>query len=793
LVTPQVTIMPNPAGPVCQGTAVTFTASPVSGGAAPYYEWLINGVAAGGNSPVFSSNALNDGDLLKVRMTSGANCPSPASVNSNTVVMNINPVVVPAVGIAATPAGPICQGTPVTFTALPVNEGNAPIFQWRVNGLFAGFGSSFTTSTLSDGDSITVRLNSNAVCAVPQVVFSVPYIAQVFPYLAPFVTISAAPSLPVCDGDTIYFSATGSNGGATPGYQWLLNGQPAGTNSDTFSDQFDDGDIVSVVYTSSYQCPLAPADSSATITAAVMPNLTPEVTINVNPQGPVCPGDVLTFSALPVNGGATPSFQWLVNGAVSGSNSPVFVSGTLNDGDIVKVVMTSSGPCLTTPTDISNAITIQINPTITPVVTIGVAPAFPVCAGDSLTFTASFTGSGTSPSFSWRVNGVSGFSTGSQFITNQLLNGDAIDVVMQSSAFCALPSTDTSNRITAIINPLLSPSASIVADPPGTFCDGAVITYSATGFNGGSSPSWQWLLNGLPTGTGNDTLVSAMFMDGDTLQAIYTSSEECLSFNPAYSNQLVIDRLPPLQPVITAPDNICFGQEVHLTAQVTGGNGGPYFLSMDNGLGSGGDFTFIPAQTATYTLTASDSCSTPRQVSVTIVVNPLPQPAFSYDPENPDILNSVLEFSNQSSPASGWTWDFGDGSGSAEEHPTHTYTNPGYYPVTLVVTSDAGCTDSLTREVYVRNVVTFYIPNSFTPNGDGINDLFSLTGNAVSGYEMVIYGRWGQEIFRSSGINGWDGLDTQGKEAQAGVYVYVIRVFNDPEQRTIRGTITLIR
>jgi gliding motility-associated-like protein len=367
-------------------------------------------------------------------------------------------------------------------------------------------------------------------------------------------------------------------------------------------------------------------------------------------------------------------------------------------------------------------------------------------------------------------------------------------VILTSSAICAAPVSDTSNSIIAVINPMLQPSVLITANPPGVFCDGTTITYSAVGLNGGLLPDYQWLINGTATGSNNDTLVSSLFEDGDTLSLIFTSSETCLLMNPVTSNEIIIERLPPLQPLATGPVSVCKGEEVHISASVTGGNGGPYYYSWDNGLGSLSDYTFIPQSTGIYTVTVSDSCSTPRSASVTVIVNLLPEPEFSFLPVTTDILNPNLEFKDLSVNASAWQWQFGDLTGSQQQNPTHTYIAPGYYTVGLIVTSAEGCTDSIYHELYIANVVTYYIPNSFTPNGDGKNDYFGVTGYSVSGYEMVIYSRWGDEIFKSTGSKIlWDGSDSSGNPVQSGVYVYKIKVLNDPQKRLNTGTVTLIR
>ena len=795
-VVPTVSIAAVPNTPICDGTIVNFTATPAFQGPFPTYEWMVNGVVTGSNSPTFSSSALANGDIVKVKLTSSNGCAVPPSVTSNAIVMTVNPILVPEATISIAPSGPVCTGSPVTLTVASVNPGTGPVYQWLVNNVpTGGSTSSITLSNLSDGDTINVRMVSDALCAAPVTVLSNTLEADIIPYLLPDVTINMSPSVAVCDGDTISFHAIPLNGGPAPVYNWLLNGNTvSGVSGTDYAATFNDGDTIQVILTSNYQCLNDPTDSSNIKVVQVIPNVTPSVTIAVDPMGAVCPGDLLTFTATAVNAGGAGTYEWTVNGVVAGTNNPVFSSSTLSDGDIIRVKLTSSIACVTAASAFSNTITVQISPTIIPDANISVLPVTSVCKGDTLKFTSAFTGGGGAPSFEWRVNGISTGVTTSSFISTQLNNGDVVDLVLISSAFCASPSSDTSNQIIALIDPLLTPVATIIANPPGVFCDGKEITYSASGIFGGIAPSYQWMLNGQPVGTNNDTLISSTFLDGDTLSLIYTSNERCLAVNPVTSNLIIIDRLPPLEPVITGPSEVCVGQEITISVTGSGGNGGPYYFQWDQNLGDAISYTFVPSQTAVYTVAINDSCSTTRYDSILVTVNPLPVPAFDVAPERATILNPFFDFTDESVNAAAWYWSFGDNTTSSLQNPAHTYLIPGEFEIELVAVSSDGCIDSTFGKVIVENVVTFYIPNSFTPNADGVNDVFGVTGYSVEGYDLSVWGRWGQAIFESKGaFDTWDGNDSNGKPLPQGVYVYKLKVYNDPKHEVRTGTVTLIR
>src|SRR6202163_173447 len=119
-VTPSVAINASSVS-ICSGTSVTFTATPTNGGTTPAYQWQVNGVNAGTNSPGFSTNSLNNNDQVTVIMTSNASCTTAPTATSNTITMTSSSVT-PSVAINASSVS-ICSGTFVTFTATPPNGG----------------------------------------------------------------------------------------------------------------------------------------------------------------------------------------------------------------------------------------------------------------------------------------------------------------------------------------------------------------------------------------------------------------------------------------------------------------------------------------------------------------------------------------------------------------------------------------------------------------------------------------------------------------------------------------------
>jgi len=154
-------------------------------------------------------------------------------------------------------------------------------------------------------------------------------------------------------------------------------------------------------------------------------------------------------------------------------------------------------------------------------------------------------------------------------------------------------------------------------------------------------------------------------------------------------------------------------------------------------------------------------------------------------------------FTDLSLGASSWLWDFGTGVYSTDQNPEYTYSDEGEFTVWQYVENQWGCRDSTYKTITVKPSVTFYIPNAFSPNGDGINDFFHPFGNNTDtdNYQMIIYDRWGKQIFRTDNINTpWDGTspDSGGKIVPTGVYVYKISVTLGGLEKVFEGIVTLI-
>jgi len=184
-----------------------------------------------------------------------------------------------------------------------------------------------------------------------------------------------------------------------------------------------------------------------------------------------------------------------------------------------------------------------------------------------------------------------------------------------------------------------------------------------------------------------------------------------------------------------------------------------------------------PLDVATYdiglTVTSGNGCVSDVYEPDFITVYPKPEALFMVDQYVKDLLKPEFVFTDLSSEnVTIWDWDFGDGSGSSEQHPVHWYNEVGEYPVDLIVETQYGCLDTIGYHVKVEPIYTFYIPNSFTPDNDGINETFYGQGEGYVSYAMWIYDRWGEELFYSESDQlPWDG-SYMGQQVQQGTFVY---------------------
>jgi gliding motility-associated-like protein len=192
-------------------------------------------------------------------------------------------------------------------------------------------------------------------------------------------------------------------------------------------------------------------------------------------------------------------------------------------------------------------------------------------------------------------------------------------------------------------------------------------------------------------------------------------------------------------------------------------------------------------------ITAED-CIYYDTLSYAVIVYPQPTAGFFWEPEVITMLNPEVEFTNTSIGAMDVEWNFGDFDYSNDWDPVHMYQDTGYYEVTQIVYNAYGCSDTISKWIYIYGDLVLYLPNTFTPNGDGVNDFFNLSGAGFESFELLIFDRWGVLIKTITDLNdAWDG-SYRGARCQDGVYTWKLRAVDFEEIPHVRtGHVTILR
>lgn len=183
-----------------------------------------------------------------------------------------------------------------------------------------------------------------------------------------------------------------------------------------------------------------------------------------------------------------------------------------------------------------------------------------------------------------------------------------------------------------------------------------------------------------------------------------------------------------------------------------------------------------------------------------IEVYPIPQAVFTFSPLETTLLEPQVEFTDHSINPVVWHWDFGeptlDSDTSNEQHPIYDYETFGNMFASLIVWNRYGCSDTVTNTVTIKPDFVIYAPSAFTPNGDGINDVFKPKGLGIGTMEWFVFDRWGAKLFTGTDtITGWDGtVRATNRPAPQGVYVYHIRAIDlTGDEYSQTGKVVLIR
>ncbi|MFT6746150.1 MAG: gliding motility-associated-like protein [Glaciecola sp.] len=331
--------------------------------------------------------------------------------------------------------------------------------------------------------------------------------------------------------------------------------------------------------------------------------------------------------------------------------------------------------------------------------------------------------------------------------------------------------------------PMYTPLTVIPMNDTTIKCRGAQITFVAGARGGAGGYTYDWD-SGQTSKRATNTILTDVTYGVDI-------SDMC---NEKVTDSVFVKLNYPAFSVLLLEDTVfCFGSKVVLSGSALGGVP-PYSFSWESGIAN--PYEYLVLETKSLKFTAYDSCGIIPAVDSVLITSQRPTASFAVNAFVPE-PNEPVKFLNDSRDASTYYWDFGNGLNSTENQPSTTYDSVALYPVTLYAFDDLNCSDTLTHELPLRHPLYYYLPTSFSPDGDGLNDIFVGKSVGVTEFSMIIYDRGGGEVYATKDVNnGWDGKFKNGKKAPTGVYVVKIFAkssFRFDREYKFAGTVTLVR
>ncbi len=546
---PVVTTQPAAITTICSGDNTTFSLAAAGTGLS--YQWRVFNGSVWSN---VSNGGIYGGATTTTLSVSGPLAPTTAitykyhcvitgtcaitNSDTSTLVVNARPA------LTLNPVNKaVCDSTNnVSFTMDATGTGLT--YQWQVNS-GTGWNNLSNNSTYSGVFSKQLviakaffSMNTFQYRCVVQgsctpVVTTSAALLTVYELKTPAVTIVAS-NADICVGTSVTFTPTPVNGGTTPSYIWKINGNTVGTAGTYTSATLADNDKVSCIMASSYVCPVPPTDTSNIINMKVTPYSTPTISVSSPTGDKGCLGLPVYFYSQVTNGGLTPDYTWQVNGSVVGANIDTFTSSSLQNGDIVKCILTSSLKCPMPKVVTSNSITMDIIPVTKSSIVIAAGPDTNICTNEKVTLRTWYTNGGTTPAYQWMVNGqdLAGETQGS-FITTALSDNDVVACRFISSARCVFP--ELSNELSFDVDAIKTTSVGVTVYSTGNDS----YTFKALPQNGGTNPQFQWYKNNSTIPGATDSIyIATGIQKYDRITVRMTSSLECVSDRAVMSENI---------------------------------------------------------------------------------------------------------------------------------------------------------------------------------------------------------------------------------------------------------------
>ena len=409
------------------------------------------------------------------------------------------------------------------------------------------------------------------------------------------------------------------------------------------------------------------------------------------------------------------------------------------------------------------------------------------CEGQSILFTNTSTGNTTD----WFWDFDDGTTSSNQNPTHTFNSPGSYNVrlIVQNLAGC--PDTIVN---TVEVHP--TPVANFASN---NVCYGEATSFSdLSTLNSGNIANWEWQFeNGNTSNDQNPNYTFSNYTAQHDVQLIVTSDQGCND-----TIQKIAELLPIIDFQIAIENSVgCAPVEVLFDNQssLNGANITNYSWNFDDGSTS---FQQTPTHlfdsTGTYnvslTISTDTDCQFINDSSITIEVFPKPQAGFDASPSIVSITDPVIEVTDESNGANSWEYELSDGNYYNAPNFNHTFNGPGEFFITQFISNEYGCLDTTRRAVRVKDQLNLYVPNSFTPNNDGKNDVFKWEVTGSKHAEMRIFNRWGEEIFNAQDpTEYWDGSYT-GETVRDGVYIWQVKIIDlNGDEQLYTGHVSVIR
>ncbi|MGV3611717.1 MAG: PKD domain-containing protein [Fluviicola sp.] len=727
---------------ICAGQSVTLTATGGNG----TYTWNASPNLSGTTgSTVTATPPSTPGTYTYTVNSSGGNplCPSSTLATATITVNSCG-----GCTVTAGNSGDVCQGTP-TFNLTASNVAGAT-WNW--------VGPNGFTSSVQNPTSVPVPAAPGSYTyTVTATVSGTPCTSTTTIVVNPTPTINA-PLATLCVGGTTNLTGTGTAHASTP---WVSSNTGVATVSSTGLVTAVSAGTTTITYMNSGGC-----TATQVITVVSLP------TASISGTTTICSSQnaTITFTGTP---NATVTYQ------VGATNQTILLDASGNASlpvspaattvyTLVSVQVSPPGGC-SAPLVGTATVTISPLPTASAVTPITVCangnvavPAFvSIPVGATFTWTNSNTTIGLTGSGTGNIASFTGLNPGSGSNTGTITMTPTLGGCVGTPASFAItvdspPAANAGNDVTMCVN---APGSNQLGQVPT-----AGVSYSWTPTNGLSNATIaNPTFDGTVAGTTNYTLTASVGSCSTTDNVTVTiHALPVVTFNSDTTTGC-------------NPTQITFNNNTANSSNCVWNFEG---FGTQNNCGSvTQDYTSDGVFDVSLTVTDLNGCVNTSLINDMITIFPQPDASFDATPTELSTYNPFVNTDNNSTNAVSYSWDFGDGFTSNAFNPSHTYPDEAGVYVIALYAMNGGCIDSAFRTVEVKEELTWYIPNTFTPDGDELNNVFLPIFNDAfdkQSYTMLIFDRWGEVIFETHDTAiGWDGT-YNGVLCKEGAYTWKI-------------------